>query len=198
MRFLAIFLCATAVVLAQDVKPSRAPKPGCVWKPWQDAQLGISLLVQECQGSMARQFVADVNILRSVVPGNEASTGQKVVVVLEKPDRQKMDEALKKRFFPSLTARQVAGCEIADLSEDYALGAGKYVYQIRPNSVYKAEAEKMRADDSMAEVCGPFGEMPTPQYLEYHPSESAKKYLLVRLGGDGGLIDEKSIRIITK
>ncbi len=194
--FFALFAVCAVVWPQEALKPSRPPSPGCSWKPWRDEQLGIVMLVQQCTGSNAPKFVSDNSTVRIVVGGKSPAQSPIALEVYEKPDRQKVRDTIDGRFRSRLSSRQKAGCDIVDVTEKYPLTRDNQAWQIVPAGSYKAEAAKQRDAEPAAEVCGPYGEIDTVQYFEFHPSESKTRYLYVRLGLESRLFDEQSIRIL--
>ena len=197
MRLFFALLAVYAVAWSQEaLKPSRPATPGCAWKPWRDEQLGIVMLVQECQGNNAQKFVSANSTVRIVLPGKDPARSPIAFEVYEKLDRQKVKETIELRFRSKLSSRQKAGCEVTEVTEKFALPSNAEAWQIVPTGPYKAEAAKQRDAEPGAEVCGAYGEIDTVQYFEYHPLESKTRYLYVRLGPEAKLFDEKSIRIL--
>ena len=197
MRLCFVLFAVYSLAWSQDaLKPSRPPNAGCAWKPWRDEQLGILMLIQECQGSNSPKFVTANSTVRVVSPGRTPAQSPIALEVYEKPDRQKVKDTLDGRFRSKLSSRQKAGCELTEVSEKFALPRDREAWQIVPVGPYKAEAAKLRDVEPGAEVCGAYGEVDTTQYFEYHPTESKTRYLYVRLGTDSRLFDEKSIRIL--
>lgn len=197
MRLFFALLAVSAAAWSQEaLKPSRPASSGCAWKPWRDEQLGILMLVQECQGSNSHKFVSANSTVRIVLPGKDPAQSPIALEVYEKPDRQKVKDTIDGRFRSRLSSRQKAGCEVVEVTEKFSLTGDNQAWQMIPTGPYKGEAAKQRESEPSAEVCGPYGEVDTPQYFEYHPSESKTRYLYVRLGPESRLFDEKSIRIL--
>ena len=196
--FFGLFAICALAWSQEALKPSRAPSPGCAWKPWSDQQLGILMLVQECQGNNAPKFVSANSTVRIVLPGKNPAQSPIALEVYGKPERQKVRETIDLRFRSKLSSRQKAGCEVADVTDKYSLARDAEALQIVPYGPYKAEASRQREAEPSAEVCGAYGEIDTVQYFEYHSSQSRTRYLYVRLGPDARLFDEKSIRILVE
>lgn len=176
----------------------RQPSTGCQWVPWQDTTLAISVMAEKCDDPSAPHLEAVNNTVRVVKPGQDPAKGTIVIMVFDKSDRSRMKDAIEGRFYGDMPSRQKIGCEIALADDKVDLGKGKEAWQIRPASVYKAEAERMRRDDPGAEVCGAFGELDVLQYFEYHPQESKLRYLFVRPGPDKPIFDPKTIRFLPR
>jgi hypothetical protein len=51
------------------------PAPGCKLVPWSDQNLGISMMVQKCEGAAAREFKADGITVRMLRPGQAVASG---------------------------------------------------------------------------------------------------------------------------
>jgi hypothetical protein len=176
----------------------RQPSPGCQWVPWQDTTLAVSVMAEKCDSPSAPHLEAVNNTVRVVKPGQDPSKGTIVIMVFDKSDRWRMKDAIDRRFFDGMTPRQKIGCEIVQADDRVDLGPGKEAWQIRPASLYRAEAERMRQNEPGAEVCGPFGELDVLQYFEYHPVESKLRFLFVRPGPDKPVFDPKSIRFLPR
>lgn len=190
-----LFFVALAAASAQQ----RKPLPGCQWVPWESEELGLRMKVQKCEGNNAKEFKVLHNKVRLVAPGQTTGMGVIVIEVWDKPGRQSMSEAINRKFYPDMTSRQQMGCQVTDRTEKYPTGDdNKFVYQIVPNAIYQAEADRMRESEPGAYVCGNYGELDPPQYFEYHPAETKNRYLFIRLIPDAVLLDEHSIELAGK
>ena len=176
----------------------REAAPGCRWEPWEDQELGLRMTVQKCDGPSARQFKTLANTVRLVAPGQDPARARIVIAVLDKGGRQKLSDAILSAVGSDFSSRQKVGCEVVPADSRFPLGdEGKQVWQIVPNAIYRAEAERLRQAEPDAEVCGPYGDLPAAQYFEYHPAESKVRYLFVRAGEYAQYFDTKSI-VLTK
>lgn len=187
------------VALSSALAQQRKPQPGCQWVPWESEELGLRMQVQKCEGNSGKEFKVLHNKVRLVAPGQNIVLGTVVIEIWEKSGRQSMQDAINRKFYPDMTSRQQAGCQVVDNTEKFPTGDGnKLVYQIVPNAIYQREADRMRESEPGIGVCGQYGELDLPQYFEYHPGESKTRFFFLRLGPDAVLLDQHSLEFIAK
>jgi len=162
---------------SSDPRPSRMPANGCAWEDYTDAKRGFSVLVQKCTDG--KSGIDQV---------------EKMIEVFDKPAQQPLDQAIRERFFNSLSDEEHAGCT-AQKSERLLLPDPIVTMEITPRGGYLLEVKKKREADPEFRACGDHGQGKTLAYFEYHPNETLTKYLFVRLGKDRPLFDEMSIRL---
>ncbi|MBI5281622.1 MAG: hypothetical protein HY858_08080 [Candidatus Solibacter usitatus] len=170
-----------------------AALPGCKWAPWSDQDLGVAMMVQQCEGAAAREFKTDGLTVRMVRPGQQAARGVIVLEVFEKPERQKIQEAIALKYIKHLTPRQQAGCEVVSYDDRYSLGdRNKQNFTVVPNALFRAEAARMNDPDP----CGDHAVANAIGYFEYHPGEYKGRFIFVRHTPEPMMFDPRSIRIL--
>ena len=148
--------------------PSRAPRPGCVWRPATDARLGLRLLAESCAASPTPFDVAAA--IRSFS---------------KRPDAA-IEVALTERFVAAVPELESRLCAVR-AAKGVALGdPTKFAFEIAPKRKRAAGEPACKTWDAQG------GEA----YFEYHPAESRGRVLFVRPRAQPARFDERSIELL--
>jgi hypothetical protein len=174
---------------------SRPASPGCQWTPLEDSQLGLALLVEQCEGPLARKWLVEDSVLREATMQGEAGKGMPVIEVFAKPADQPVEEAIREKIVAALPPEQRAGCVVRSANKEKTPEWEPQKWKIVPSGEYLIRARQLQVTEPGVEVCGPYGEMEALNYFEARPAESRTKYWFVRAGQGKPMFDEQSIRV---
>ena len=136
--------------------PSRAPRPGCVWRPVTDPRLGLRLLAASCAASPTPFDVSAA------------------IESLPKRADLSIETALTERFAASVPELERRLCAVR-AAKGVVLGdPTKFAFEIVP--------KRKRAAGEPA--CQTWGAQGGAAYFEYHPAESRERVLFVRRSQD--------------
>ena len=202
-RLMAAMLLSSIGLAAHAAQPSRPPEQGfgCVWQPFESAELGIRLLVQNCSDSnMHYEFSAKDGWLEEHRPSDPVTYGpSQIIRVLTKPAEQKIEEAITQQFVATLTDKEAkASCKVGPFKNPEVKGVGKLLFTILPTGAYAKKIDKELKQEPRDFGCGEFGAGQATAYFEYHPAESTTKFLYVDTGQDEPLFDQASIEILAQ
>jgi hypothetical protein len=186
------------------VKGSRAPYKGCVWKKLSDPKLGVELVYQKCDYGF-RTLDFEVNyassavfeVLRDTAPKG-AVTRNPLVYVYAKAENESPEAALKRVFYPAMTAEQQRRC-IVKREKEGPRGKGKAAYSIVPDDAYDKEIMKKSQGDIPEPPCGEYGmSYDSRSYFEFHDLPGQRKHFaLLELGQEEYAdFDEQSLRFL--
>ena len=194
-------LFCLAALPAGATEPSRPPEQGygCVWKPFESAELGIRLLVQDCTDPRIHyEFSAKDGWLEEHRPSDPVTFNPaQIVKVLSKPADQPIATAIQQQFVATLTDKEArASCRVRPFKNPEVKGQGKLLFQIMPTAAYAKKIDKELQQEPRDFGCGEFGAGQSTAYFEYHPAESKTRFLYVDTGQDEPLFDQDSIELI--
>jgi hypothetical protein len=186
---------------AQAMQPSRPVEQGygCVWQPFESAELGIRLLVQNCTDpNIHYEFSAKDGWLEQHRPSDPVTFGPaQIIRVLQKPADQTIQAAIARQFVAALDDKVArASCKVRPFKNPDVKGAGKQLFTILPTGAYARKIDKELKQSPRDFGCGEFGAGQSTAYFEYHPAESRTLFLYVDTGQDEPLFDQASIEII--
>jgi hypothetical protein len=195
-----VLLCPVSLPAQTAPTPSRAPEPGCTWKPFESSQLDIGLLVQSCsQKDLQYVFSAKGNWLTMRRPSDPATFNSPYIIqVFSKPADQPIEAAIRARFITNLKGEARESCQVRPLSPSPLNDKRKQVFEIVPTGAYKQRIMKELQQEPRDFGCGNHGKQQGSVYFEYHPEESQTTYLFVVFGMDAPLFDENSIEILKR
>lgn len=212
MKTSAIFLpllCALFQAQAAplpEIQASRPPMPGCVWQPYQFAQLGVRLLYQDCTDPSAHyQLSQHGNWLEQHRPSDDAIFGKhRIVGVFHKPATQRIEDAIQQNFVnrirldnPREQAQARKYCRVVRSYRPVLRDANKITLTIVPTGSYLRDIQHQLQQAPRDYGCGEYGADQALSYFEYHPNVSTTRYLFVEVGMDEPLFDENSIELLT-
>jgi hypothetical protein len=198
-HLLAGLLCL-APVGALAAEPSRHADRGCAWKPFESAELGIKLLVEDCTDPRAHYvFSAKDGWVEQHRPSDETTYGSpRVIQVLSKPADQPIEAAIREQFIATMTDKEAkASCTVARAKQTGVKGAGKQVFELVPTGAYAKKIERELRKEPRDFGCGEYGKGQSTVYFEYHPAESKTRFLWVDAGQEAPLFDENSLAFLT-
>jgi hypothetical protein len=198
-HLLAGLLCLTPVA-ALAAEPSRPAEQGCAWEPFESAELGIKLLVQDCTDANAHYvFSARDGWLEQHRPADDTTFGApRIVRILTKSADQPIEAAIREQFIATLTDQQAkASCKVARVKQSAVKGAGKQLFELVPTGAYAKKIDRELSKEPRDFGCGDYGKGQSTVYFEYHPAESKTKFLWVDAGQDAPLFDENSLAFLT-
>nr|WP_294525132.1 hypothetical protein [uncultured Rhodopila sp.] len=184
-------VCGAAQAAAPP--PSRAPDPGCTWRPFQG--LGLRLLVQDCT-SDSEHYVFSVrgDWIEHHRPSDDRIFGShQVIRVLRKPAAMPIEQAVRRFALPTLPREAHGRCAVTRADRSPVKDKRKIVLTLEPIGTY---LESILRRQELAAWCGPYGGNDMITYFEYHPYESRTRFLFVVYGWDEeSLFDEQNIQI---
>jgi hypothetical protein len=197
--FAALF-CAVAGA-AGGAQPSRPPEQGfgCTWQPFESKELGLRLLVQHCTDPRLHyEFSVKDGWLEQHRPADDRTfNGPKIIRVLTKPTDQTIQEAITRQFIATLTDKEArASCKVRAFENAEVKGSGKLLFTIMPTGAYARKIDEDLQDEPRDFGCGDYGGGQSTTYFEYHPGESATKFLWVDTSQDEPLFDQDSIEFL--
>lgn len=174
--------------------PSRAPEPGCTWRPFEG--LGVRLLVQDC-ASEPMHYIFSVNgdWIEQHRPSDDTTfVSHQVIRVLHKAADMPIDETIMQFAGPTLPPEARGHCVVTKvrvlINDDQ-----KILLTLRPTGAYARKIDAELRDGPRDFGCGEYGAGQQNTYFEYHPKESRTRFLFVVAGWDEPLFDEQNIQI---
>lgn len=198
MSALVLVACLVPVA-AGAAQPSRPAWKGCAWQPFESAELGIRLLVQDCADPSGHYvFSAKDGWLEQHRPSDDRTYGShQIIRVLMKPADQTIQDAIRQQFVATLSDKQAAAsCKVRPFKNPDVHAKDKRLFEIMPTGAYAKSIDKKLQEGPDDIGCGEFGGGHGTAYFEYHPAASKTKFLYVETGQDEPLFDEDSIEII--
>lgn len=182
-------------LIPDKVITTRTPYPGCTWKMFESAELGIRMPVQECsKPSDHYVFSVEDNKVVHVLPVDKEPTV--AVEVFTKPADQPIREAIKERFIDTLPGGFNKTCVVDSPS---GTTSQKERFVIKPNEARMKIIEKEAGTDMPDySECGDHAINYAITYFEYQPERSKTTYFYVYGGQDQQPFDEGSIEILAK
>ncbi|MFT3806328.1 hypothetical protein [Arenimonas sp.] len=167
----------------------------CQWKPFEDAGLGVSLLVQDCPQPNAHYvFSAKGNRLEQHRPADDNTFGGPLVLeMFRKKKGETIEQAIATRFIAKLPAEAKASCKVEALARP-GFGKDRLAFTLVPTGAYKAKIDKELSEEPRDFGCGAYGKDQATTYFEYHPAESKTRFAFVVYGMDEPLFDEQSLK----
>ena len=187
-------MCLAATAALADAP--RPPEPGCTWQPYESAELGLRLLVQDCADPNAKYvFSAKDGWLEQHRPADDRTFGShRIIRVLTKPASQSVEAAIHEQFVATLPDKAArASCKVAPAKDTAVRGKDKQVFELVPTGAYEKTILRELRKEPRDFGCGEYGKGQAAVYFEYHPAESKTRFLWVDAGQDTPLFDENSI-----
>jgi hypothetical protein len=181
---------------AQPLRASRPPDAGCSWQPFAAPNLGLELLVQRCEGpGRGQQFFATNSAILESPAGTLASGGHPIIEVFDKPAVERPADAIRRQFISELMGEARVHCFVSP-SAFVLQDPRKFGLTIAPDGYLDEKVRTASGSDVPDDPCGDYGISPDAgiRYFEFHPDESATKFIFVRVGQDAPSFDEQSIR----
>jgi hypothetical protein len=181
---------------------SRPPEPGCHWEAFSSPEIGLRLLVENCEDPNAHYVLSTKGEwLEQHRPADDVTFGShQIIRVLTKPVDQSIEAAIREQFIATLADHRArASCKVVPFrfTGGAVLGSGKLRFELVPTGAYARWIDRELRKGPRNFGCGDYGKGQETVYFEYHPVESRTKFLFVDYGWDEPVFDENSIEFIS-
>lgn len=179
----------------------RQAEKDCKWEDFSASNLGISIMVQNCNWKeMSPIFLESKNAIIQIPEKlkNSKKDYYKVIEVYKKKENEDFEEVINKQFISKLSRVEKNHCS-AKQSYFILDDKSKVNFVIEPDTVLSERILQQTSEGQIPrDPCGEYGISGNGfiRYFEYHPEESKTKYIFVRVGQDAPLFDEKTIRFL--
>jgi len=178
---------------------SRAPFEGSLWKPFKEAEkIGVRMLIDDQilpgKSSSTYSFSVTGKTIQDHYIYAKPNDKDNVLTVFTKPQKQTIQQAIKKQFIDILSGPGKETCIVAKRLKS---PAGRERFDITPNPARKSQLDKeAHGDIPDYRECGRYSDDPdSEQYFEYQPINTTVRFMFVSVGQDTPYFDQDSIEL---
>jgi hypothetical protein len=184
---------AALTASAPTAKPSRAASKGCKWEAASGA--GLSAWVERCDyGDVKIDLFFKGNMLMQRY--SDRASLDTLIEVLDMLPNETQSAAMTRVYDAHTSAKVRSKCMLAPYKNGGKPPAGAEFYTFLPTAKYAKSLGKVANGDLPEPPCGDWGTMPDGiQYFEVWPANSVRKILMVRVGQDTPMFDERTLQL---
>ena len=199
LALIAFLAPAAALAAPPPLVPSHPAFDKCEWKPFSDPDLGLETLVMNCDYGFRKIDWVRAGDALAIRYSDGDGKPDPLIEVIARNDGETAKDAIVRTFKAHTDAKLAARCVLAPYKGDRP-PAGVTRFNFVPDAAYAKELKKTQRDDEIGDPpCGDWGDAPDGiQYFEAPANADARAVLVVRIGQDDPLFDEKRLRVLPK